>query len=139
MDFLVTYLPYLPYLPYLTALGGLLVGGLLTWLIYRNRVTADRVRRMERARTAEKAIVDLEAGSANLEAELQQYRHTESALLKRQGELEMLLKTQRKALEDVLLRDVGSKITSPRLHRYLDELQVALGQLSNAISETYFK
>lgn len=46
---------------------------------------------------------------------------------------------QRKALEDVLLRDVGSKITSPRLHRYLDELQVALGQLSNAISETYFK
>lgn len=46
---------------------------------------------------------------------------------------------QRKALEEQLQTGIGTKITSKQLHRYLDELQVALGKVSNAISDSYFK
>jgi len=45
----------------------------------------------------------------------------------------------RRALEFLLETGLGNQITSRRLHRFLDDLQVALGQLSNAISESYFK
>lgn len=46
---------------------------------------------------------------------------------------------QRKILEEMLQSEIGPRITSQRLHRYLDELQVGLGQLSSAITESYFK
>lgn len=45
----------------------------------------------------------------------------------------------RRALEFLLETGLGNQITSRRLHRFLDDVQVALGQLSNAISESYFK
>jgi len=87
-------------LPYLICAGGVCVGSIVTWLIYRSRVATERVRSEERRKAADKAIVDLEAGAANLEAEVQQLRHTERALLKRQGELEVLLQTQQKSLAE---------------------------------------
>jgi uncharacterized alpha-E superfamily protein len=46
---------------------------------------------------------------------------------------------QRRSLEFLLETGLGNQITSRRLHRFLDDLQVALGQLSGAISESYFK
>jgi uncharacterized alpha-E superfamily protein len=46
---------------------------------------------------------------------------------------------QRQNLEELLKSPIGPGITSQRLHRYLDDLQIALGQLSTAISESYFE
>jgi uncharacterized alpha-E superfamily protein len=44
----------------------------------------------------------------------------------------------RKALETQLETGLTERITTRRLHRFLDELQVALGDLSAAVSKSYF-
>ena len=93
--------------------AGLALGASLTWLLLRNRASSERVRFEERSKAAAKAIADLEAGSANLESEVHQLRHTESALLKRQGELEVLLGTQKKAVDEKqrLLKEAEHRMT----------------------------
>ncbi len=89
-----------PWIPYLTASAGFLAGATLIWLVARARIHTERTRRIERDRSSKKAIADLEAGSANLEAEVRQLRQTESAMLKRQTELEVLMQAHHRSLEE---------------------------------------
>ncbi|MEM9681862.1 MAG: alpha-E domain-containing protein [Pseudomonadota bacterium] len=46
--------------------------------------------------------------------------------------------TERRALAFLLETGLGNQITSRRLHRFLDDLQIALGEVSLAISRSYF-
>lgn len=69
-------------------LFGFVAGLFMMWLIMRSRLIGQKVRFEEKSRSAKKSIADLEAGSANLESELEELRNTEAILLKRQGELE---------------------------------------------------
>ncbi|MEO1844883.1 MAG: DNA recombination protein RmuC [Akkermansiaceae bacterium] len=94
MDFLE------PWIPHLAALGGVIVGAIVTWFVCRSNTQALRARFDERSRTAEKSIADLEAGCANLEAETCQLRHSEAVSLKRQSNLEILVQTQERGLEE---------------------------------------
>lgn len=70
------------------AIGGLIFGMILMWLILRAKYSTLRVRQEEQARAARRAIADLDAGAAILQSELSELRSTEAILLKRQGELE---------------------------------------------------
>jgi DNA recombination protein RmuC len=96
-----------PWIPHLAALGGLLTGIMITWFVGRGSLGTVRARHDERSKAAERSIADLEAGCANLEAEVRQLRHTEAVSLKRQAELEVLAKTQAKSVEEkqALLRE----------------------------------
>ena len=89
-----------PWIPHLSGLGGFVVGLVLTWFMLRARGQAVQARYEERSRAAHKAIVDLEAGCANMEAEVRQLRHTEANSLKRQAGLEILAQTQQRAVEE---------------------------------------
>ncbi len=44
-----------------------------------------------------------------------------------------------RSLEFALETGIDHRITSRRIHKYLDDLQVAFGLVANAIAETYFK
>ena len=88
------------YLPHLAALGGAILGTGFSWFLCLNKAQAMRARFEERAKTANKSIVDLEAGCANLEAEVRQLRHSEAVSLKRQSELELLAQTQQRGLAE---------------------------------------
>lgn len=88
------------YLPHLAALGGLTLGSIMTWVLCRTNAQSMRARFEERAKASKKSIADLEAGSANLEAEARQLRHSEAVSLKRQSELELLAQTQQRGLAE---------------------------------------
>ena len=45
----------------------------------------------------------------------------------------------RRALEFTLETGPGDRVTSPALHEFIDTVQIALGEVSNAIDETYFR
>lgn len=49
------------------------------------------------------------------------------------------IEVQRMALANLIERGPGKRRTSNRLHRYLDEVQASLGELSNAIGAYYFE
>ncbi|MGJ8723793.1 MAG: DNA recombination protein RmuC [Roseibacillus sp.] len=93
---------------------GFLAGLFLMWLILRAKFATLKVRHEEQARTAEKSIAALEAGSANLESDLEELRNTESILLKRQGELEANLTghKRRHAEQQQLLNDMEARFTN---------------------------
>ena len=107
MDFLQ------PWIPHLAALGSLIAGIALTWFLCRTKTTTLRALYEERCKASKKAIVDLEAGCANLEAEVQQLRHTEAISLKRQSQLEMMVHTQQRAVEEKeqLLREAEHRMS----------------------------
>lgn len=88
------------WLPFIGVAGGYIFGALLTWLLLRNRVNTTKARLEERLRASEKHIADLNAGAANLEQEMAQMRHSESAALKQQGSLEGLLTAERKSTQE---------------------------------------
>lgn len=93
---------------------GFLAGLFLMWLILRAKFATLKVRHEEQSRTAEKSIAALEAGSANLESDLDELRNTESILLKRQGELEANLTghKRRHAEQQQLLNDMEERFTN---------------------------
>ena len=93
---------------------GFLAGFFLMWLILRAKFATLKVRQEEQARAAEKSIAALEAGSANLESDLEELRGTESILLKRQGELEANLSghKRRHAEQQQLLNDMEARFTN---------------------------
>lgn len=124
-----------PWIPHLATLGGLLIGIALASFIWRGKLRVQRARFEERAKGAERSIVDLEAGCANLETEVRQLRHSEALSLKRQAELEVLVKTQQKTVEEKqqLLREAEQQLaqhfktlSSEALHTTKEEfLQLA--------------
>ena len=111
-----------PWIPYLAALGGLGSGILATWFVCRTKTQTLRARFEERSKAANKAVADLEAGCANLEAEVRQLRHSEAISLKRQAELEILAQTQLRGLEEKqqLLREAEQRLAH-NLHAVTSE------------------
>lgn len=101
-----------PWLPHLTGIFGIALGTVVTWFLCRNKAQTMSVRFEERAKASRKSIADLEAGSANLEAEVRQLRHSEAVALKRQSELELLAQTQQRGLAEKqqLLKDAENRI-----------------------------
>ncbi|GHC67070.1 DNA recombination protein RmuC [Roseibacillus persicicus] len=95
-------------------LFGFVAGLFMMWLILRAKFATLRVRQEEQARSAKKAIASLEAGSANLEAELTELRNTEVILLKRQGELEATLSghKRRHVEQQQLLSDMEARFAN---------------------------
>jgi DNA recombination protein RmuC len=82
------------------AIGGLLVGLILMWLILRVKISSLRVQHEEQSRSSRKKIAELEASAANLDSELSELHGTESILLKRQGELEASLTSHKRRHEE---------------------------------------
>lgn len=93
---------------------GFLAGTFLMWLFMRARLIGAKARHEEQIRSNEKSIVDLEAGSAHLESDLEELRNTESILLKRQGELEAKLSGHQKrhGEQQQLLSDMESRFAN---------------------------
>jgi DNA recombination protein RmuC len=95
-------------------LFGFVAGLFMMWLGMRAKLMSQKVRHEEKARSAEKSIAALEAGSANLESDLEELRNTESILLKRQGELEANLSghKRRHAEQQQLLNDMEARFAN---------------------------
>ncbi len=93
---------------------GFVAGLFMMWLVMRSRLIGQRARFEEKARSAEKSIASLEAGSANLESDLEELRNTEAILLKRQGELEANLTGHQKrhAEQQQLLNDMEARFSN---------------------------
>ena len=101
-----------PWLPHLAGLVGIGIGAGVTWFLCRNRTQIVQTRYEERLKAGKKNLIDLEAGCANLEAEVRQLRQSEAVALKRQSELELLLQTQQRGLAEKqqLLKDAENRI-----------------------------
>lgn len=95
-------------------LFGFVAGLFMMWLFMRAKLVSQKVRFEEKSRSAEKSIAALEAGSANLESDLEELRNTESILLKRQGELEANLSghKRRHAEQQQLLSEMEGRFTN---------------------------
>ena len=93
---------------------GFVAGLFMMWLFMRAKFVSQKVRHEEKVRSAEKSIAALEAGSANLESDLEELRNTESILLKRQGELEANVTghQRRHAEQQQLLNDMEARFTN---------------------------
>ena len=93
---------------------GFIAGLFMMWLFMRAKFMQLRTRLEEQKRADQKSIADLEAGSANLESDLEELRNTESILLKRQGELEANLSghKRRHAEQQQLLNDMESRFAN---------------------------
>ena len=101
-----------PWLPHLVATAGTAIGAALAWFLCRSKAHTVCARYEERDRAARKSVADLEAGCANLEAEVRQLRHSEAVALRRQSELELLAQTQQRGLveKQQLLKDAETRM-----------------------------
>ena len=108
-----------PWLPHLLTASGIAIGAVLTWLLCRNRAQAMRKHHAERYRSIRKSLAEMEAGCANLEAELRQLRHSEALALRRQAELEVLSQAEQRghAEKQQLLKEAETRIA--RNFKYL--------------------
>lgn len=79
-----------PWIPHLAAVGGLLIGVFVTWLLCRTKMEAIHNFYNEQGKIARKSMADLEAACASMEAENQQLRTSEAQTRKRQVELEVM-------------------------------------------------
>lgn len=120
-----------PWLPHLAALAGMLLGTLVTWFVCRSKGLALHARYEERSKSSHKAIVDLEAACANLEAEVRQLRHSEATSLKRQSELEVLAQTQRRHIED------KNELLKAAEHRMVQNFRAITSETLKATQEEF--
>ena len=108
-----------PWLPHLLSVSGIAIGAVLTWLSCRNRMQSMRKHHAERYRSIRRSLAEMEAGCANLEAELRQLRHSEALALRRQAELEVLSQAEQRghAEKQQLLKEAENRIA--RNFKYL--------------------
>ncbi len=91
---------------------GTSLGASLTWFLCHNSHQATRIRHRERTKALLKSFAELEACCAKLEAQVQKLRSSEAGSLRREVELETLLKAEQRSIVDreQLLRESESRI-----------------------------
>ncbi|MGJ8695969.1 MAG: DNA recombination protein RmuC [Verrucomicrobiaceae bacterium] len=116
------------------------VGGfLLASLILLIKLSSINATAKEREKSAAKAIADLEAAEANLKDEIQELRHAESILVKRQGELEHQVQAQQtRHLETTdLLNTVEQRFTDTFKALSSDTLKLSQQQFLHLAKSTF--
>jgi hypothetical protein len=101
-----------PWLFLLLLILGTSLGASLTWFLCHNSSQATRIRHRERTKALLKSFAELEACCAKLEAQAQKLRSSEAGSLRREVELETLLKAEQRSIVDreQLLRESESRI-----------------------------
>ncbi len=101
-----------PWLFLLLLILGTSLGASLTWFLCHNSSQATRIRHRERTKALLKSFAELEACCAKLEAQVQKLRSSEAGSLRREVELETLLKAEQRSIVDreQLLRESESRI-----------------------------
>jgi len=101
-----------PWLFLLLLILGTSLGASLTWFLCHNSSQAMRIRHRERTKALLKSFAELEACCAKLEAQVQKLRCSEAGSLRREVELETLLKAEQRSIVDreQLLRESESRI-----------------------------
>ena len=101
-----------PWLFLLLLILGTSLGASLTWFLCHNISQATRIRHRERTKALLKSSAELEACCAKLEAQVQKLRSSEAGSLRREVELETLLKAEQRSIVDreQLLRESESRI-----------------------------